>query len=126
MALRHLLRPAGRNEANDVRAHQAVGGLRDAEIAIFRVSAQPALEVLLPVLADDEALRGRAALLRIRALLPVLRAADRFAAVRGDVRRAEAFALILAMRSSRVRGMLAAERVEAQSSPGKPLFSSPR
>src|SRR5947199_4364769 len=57
MALRHLLRPARRNEANDVLAHHAIGGLRDAEIAIIRVSAQPALEILLPMMADDEALQ---------------------------------------------------------------------
>src|SRR5438067_2282002 len=36
---------------------KAIGGLRDAEIAIIRVSAQPAVEILLPMMADDEALQ---------------------------------------------------------------------
>src|ERR1044072_6343002 len=54
--------------------------------------------------------------MRVRVLLPVLRDAGRFAAVRGAARRTEAFALVLAMRSSRDRGMLAALRTGAQSS----------
>jgi hypothetical protein len=57
VALRHLFRPAGRHKADHVRAHHAVGGFDDAEVAVFGVAAQSLLKIVLAVMADNEALR---------------------------------------------------------------------
>src|SRR5262249_53500277 len=56
VALRDLFRAAGRNEADHVSPHHSVGGLGDAEIAVFRVAPQSAFEVFFPMMADHEAL----------------------------------------------------------------------
>src|SRR5207247_8508155 len=57
VALRYFFRPARREEPDHVRPHHAVSGFDDAEIAVFGVAAQSALEIFFPVLADNDALR---------------------------------------------------------------------
>src|SRR5262249_31497200 len=57
VALRHLFRPAGWNEADDMGPHHSIGRLGNAEVAVCRVAAQSALEILLAMMADEEALR---------------------------------------------------------------------
>ena len=54
MRRRHFFRPERRNELDDMRLHHAGGRRRDAEIAVFGVSAQPGVEVLVAVMADGE------------------------------------------------------------------------
>src|SRR5437660_1098333 len=57
VALRYFFRPARREEPDHVRPHHAVSGFDDAEIAVFGVAAQSALEIFFPVMAHNKALR---------------------------------------------------------------------
>ena len=54
MRRRHLFRLERRDEADDMRLHHAAGRRRDAEIAVFGVSAQALVEIRLAVMADGE------------------------------------------------------------------------
>src|ERR1700738_2466000 len=81
MALGNLFRTAWWDETDYVRAHHCVGGVGNAEVAVFRIAPQPALEIFFPMMADRELLgwpfaRGSAlarAPLRGRPLRPALR-----------------------------------------------------
>ena len=51
-----LLGPARRHKTDDVRLHHAAGRLAHAEVAIFRVAAQAAVEIFLAQMAGDESM----------------------------------------------------------------------
>src|SRR5262249_41093373 len=60
VALGHFCRIARWNHPDHVRLREAVGGGRDAEVAIFRVAPQSLLEIGLVEMRGDEGLPARA------------------------------------------------------------------